>query len=153
MRRITILTALFFTGIISHAQFVMRLEIKDSDTITGLCDRKNVYTIMPMLTKNQTAAVCPLSDEEIEQKLNDVPFLKDHPKYKDKGILGIIVNCKGEVRRCEIDNKTKSPELDAQIEAVFKTLVGWKPAMEGNKPIDSSILFGFDIEKGKFKIH
>ena len=51
---------------------------------------------------------------------------KSNPKYKGKGMLGIILNCKGKVVQCKMDNKTKSPELDKQIESVFNSLGEWK---------------------------
>ncbi len=77
-------------------------------------------------------------------------FLKDNPKYKDSGMIGIIVNCKGEVVQCKMDNKTKSAELDKQIEMVFNSLGNWKAGKLDKKEVDSSKLYSFTIKNGKF---
>ena len=104
--------------------------------------------------KEQQEAVCSVPDKEIQNRLNnEVPYLKEHSDLDDKGIVSIIINCKGEVIRCETDNKTKSEELDKQILAVFATLTNWKPAKLNGKKVDSLSLFGFDIEDGKITIH
>ena len=69
----------------------------------------------------QKEAICPMSEVEILEKLNnEVLFLKDNPKHKDKGMIGIIVNCKGQVVQCKMSNMTKDEVLYQQIEEVFK---------------------------------
>lgn len=134
------------------AQFVAKLEIKDTDTITGLCNRKEVYALFPMF-KGQEEAVCSISDEDIQKRLNEeVLFLKENSKHNDKGMVNIVINCKGEVARCQIDNKTKSEELDKQIVAVFMTLRSWKAGKLNNKEVDSSTLWSFEIKKGKLTL-
>ena len=138
---------------VSAAQFVARMQPKDTDTLTGICDRNNIYTMFPMF-KDQQEAVCSVSEKEIQNRLNnEVPYLKEHPDHDDKGIVSIIINCKGEVIQCKTDNKTKSEELDKQILAVFASLTDWKPAKLNGKKVDSCRLFGFDIENGKISVH
>lgn len=137
----------------SPGQFVARMQPKDTDTLTGVCDRNNIYTLLSLF-KDQQEAVCTVSDKNIEKRLNDeVAYLKEHPEVDDKGIVNIVINCKGEVIQCKTDNKTKSEELDKQILAVFTSLTDWKPAKLNGKKVDSLRLFGFDIEKGKITIH
>lgn len=136
----------------ASAQFVARMQPKDTDTLTGVCDRNNIITVLPMF-KDQKEAVCSVSEKEIEKRLNtEVSYLTTHLD-DDKGIVGIVINCKGEVIQCKIDNKTKSEELDRQILAVFLTLTNWKPAKISGEKVDSMRLFGFDIEKGKIVLH
>ncbi len=131
----------------ASAQFVARVDIKED--IPGICDKKEVYAIIPSF-KGQEEAVCPLTKVAILEKLNsEVVFLKDKPKYKDKGMVGLVVNCKGELVKCEIDNKTQSPELDQQIVAVFNTLKVWKAGKLNGKEVDTSNLYSFNIKKGK----
>jgi len=152
MKKIIVLIFSVLTYQAASAQFVARMQPKDTDTLTGVCDRNNIITVLPMF-KDQQEAVCTVSEKEIEKKLNsEVVYLKDHPE-DDKGIVGIVINCKGEVIQCKIDNKTKSEELDRQILAVFLTLTDWKPAKLSGKKVDSMVLFGFDIEKGKIVLH
>jgi hypothetical protein len=134
----------------SFAQFVARMEIKEH--IDGLCDEKNVYAFLPML-KGQSEAVCPVSNATIRNRLeNEVVFLKDSANYEGKGMVNIIINCKGDVVKCETDNKTKSPILDQQIVAVFNSLGKWKPGKLNGEKVDSSKLWSFKIEKGKIII-
>lgn len=131
----------------ASAQFVARMEVKED--IPGICDKNEVYALFPSL-KGQKEAVCPISEKEIAKRLNaEVQFLKDHPKFKGKGMMGLIINCKGEVVQCKMDNKTKSKELDEQIESVFNNLGEWKPGKLNKKAVDSSRLFSFKIKKGK----
>jgi hypothetical protein len=78
-----------------------------------------VYALFPSF-KGQKEAVCPITEDEILKRLNsEVIFLKDKPTYQDKGMIGLVINCKGELVKCKMDNKTQSPDLDKQIELVL----------------------------------
>jgi DNA-binding protein YbaB len=152
MKRLIVVIFSILTYQAASAQFVARMQPKDTDTLTGVCDRNNIITVLSMF-KEQQEAVCSVSEKEIEKRLNsEVIYLKGHLD-DDKGIVGIVINCQGEVIQCKIDNKTKSEELDRQILAVFITLTNWKPAKLNSKKVDSMRLFGFDIEKGKIVLH
>ena len=134
----------------SISQFVARAEIKEN--IEGICDKKNVYALLAMFN-GQKEAVCSVKDPAIEQMLNDsVQFIKDNPGYNDKGMVSLIINCKGEVVQCKIDNKTKSPVLDDQIVNVFKTLTSWKAGKLNSDNVDSIKLWSFEIKNGKIKL-
>ena len=42
----------------------------------------------------------------ILQRLNsEVKFLIDNPEYDDKGMIGVVINCKEDVVQCKMDNK------------------------------------------------
>lgn len=143
---ILIALSLLSTSSVS-AQFVATLEITES--IEGICNEKEVYALFPMLD-GQEEAVCPVTKDEIFKRLNqEVAFLKENPKYKGKGMIGIIINCNGEVVQCKMDNKTGSEELDKQIEEVFSTLGNWKAGKLSGREVDSSQLFSFKIKKGE----
>jgi hypothetical protein len=153
MKKIMLLSFAVIICFASAGQFVARMEVKDTDTLTGVCDRKNVYTLFPMF-QGQEEAVCSVYKDEMEEKLNtEVSWLKDNPKQTDKGMVSIIISCKGEVVRCETDNKTKSEELDKQILAVFPALKTWKPGKLNGKEVDSLTLWSFEIKKGKLKLN
>jgi hypothetical protein len=146
---LTLLTTLIY--ITASAQFVARMEIKEP--IPGLCNMNEVYALFPSF-KGQEQAVSPLTKEQITEKLNnEVQFLKDNPTYSDKGMIGLVINCKGEVVKCEMDNKTKTPELDKQIEAVFNTLGAWQAGKLNKKEVDTSRLFSFSINNGLIKLN
>ena len=141
-----LLACLFSYGV--QGQFVAKLEVVKH--IDGLCDVNEVYVLFPSF-KGQEEADCPITDEKILVRLNsEVQYLKDHPKHKDKGMIGLIINCNGQVIQCKIDanNGTMSKELDAQIEAVFNSLGAWASGKLEGKNVDSSLMFSFTIKKG-----
>ena len=141
----TLLGVLFWFN--SSAQFVAMMEVKEP--IPGLCDDKKVYALFPSF-KGQEEAECPVGEDVILERLNsEVAFLSNNPGYEDKGMIGLVINCKGEVVQCRMDNKTRSPELDAQIEAVFNSLGEWKPGKLKRKEVDTTRLFSFVIKDGK----
>lgn len=123
------------------------------EPIPGVCDNSRVFAILPIKGNGQVEAQAPLTEPEIEAKLNEeVAFLKENPDYNDKGMVGLIVNCKGNMVRCEIDNKTKSPELDDQIVAVFATMKNWKAGTMNGQAVDTSVLYSFQIKDGKITL-
>ena len=134
----------------SIAQFAARMQIKEH--IPGICDEKNVYVIFSMF-KGQEEAKCPVSNNEITGRLNtEVTYLKDSSNFTDKGMVNLIINCKGELVKCEMDNKTKSVELDKQIVAVFNTLGKWKAGKINGEKVDVSRLWSFEIKNGVISI-
>ncbi len=148
MKKLIVCLFALFIVLKLSAQFVAKMELKEE--IIGLCSNDDVYSLFPMFD-GQKKAVSPLSDSEILAKLNnEVKFLKDNPKYKDKGMISLIINCKGELVQSKMDNETKSLELDKQIETVFAQLLKWKPGKLNGKRVDSVILYSFKIKKGVF---
>ncbi|HEX5168474.1 MAG TPA: hypothetical protein VFW11_04830 [Cyclobacteriaceae bacterium] len=147
--RLTLFTLFHLTAYLSASgQFVATMEVKEP--IPGVCNEKEVYAIFPMF-KGQEEAICPATNEAILERLNnEVQFVKDNPKYDDKGMIGLIINCRGEVVKCKMDNKTKKSELDKQIEDVFNSLGAWKAGKLNGKEVDTSKLFSFKIRNGKF---
>ena len=147
MKRIIFGLLISFFSINVSAQFVATMEVKEP--IAGICNEKEVYALFSML-EGQEEAICPVYKDELLKRLNsEVQFLLDNPKFKGNGMIGLVINCKGEVVQCKMDNKTNSTELDTQIEAVFNSLGDWKAGkLNGNK-VDSSILYSFKIKKGK----
>jgi len=150
MKTILIITISFFLGTAINAQFVAKVEVKEP--IQGLCNDKEVYTLFPMFG-DQKEAVSPLSKEDITKRLDSaVSFLKDNPKFKGKGMVGIWINCKGEVVKCDMDNKTTDATLDSQIVAVFAELGKWEAGQLNGKPVDSLRLYSFEIKNGKIRV-
>lgn len=148
----TALTILLFFACytLSIAQFVIKREVKEP--IAGICNPDEVYALMPIA--GQTKAVCSITETEILVKLNDeIQFLKDNPKYDDKGMIGLIINCKGELVECKMDRVTKSKELDEELETAFKNLGTWKAGKLDGKEVDSSLLFSFKIKNGNISFN
>lgn len=128
------------------SSFIATMEIKDD--VPGLCDKEKVLVMFPMLDEQQVEAKCPLSNEEIEKKLNAVDFLKDNDELNDEGMLNIIINCSGRLVKVEMDKKTTSTELDDQIVAEFKKLKTWTPATYYGTKVDNAQLISFEIKEG-----
>ena len=135
----------------SALNMVARMEVKEP--IKGVCDNANVIVILPLPGNGQVQAIPPKTNEEITQELNSkVSFLKDKPDYEDKGMVNLVINCKGKLVRCEIDNKTKSPELDSQIVAVFAEMKIWTAGKIKNNSVDTAVLYSFEIKNGKITL-
>jgi hypothetical protein len=148
MKKFILGICLFALCTASRAQFIATMEI--TDTIPGLCNAEAVYVVFPGM-QGQVQALCPVPNYEILRRLNEeVTILKTHPKYKGKGMISLIINCKGIVVQCKMDKKTNDPELDKQIEAVFNSLGEWKAAKVSGLASDSGRLFSFEIKKGVF---
>ncbi len=148
MRHLITFSILLGLSTALSAQMVAKMTSKEP--IEGLCDVNEVYALLPMLDKNQVKAVCPFTEAEIIKKLNEeVKYLKENPKYKGKGMVNLVINCKGELVRCIInDAKEKNKELDEQIVAVFKSLGIWKTGTINGKEVDSADHFTFQIKNG-----
>lgn len=131
----------------SMGNMIATLQV--DEPIPGVCDNSQVIAILPFPGNGQIKAQAPLSDEELTVKLNEeVDFLKGKTDYNDKGMVNLIVNCEGEMVRCQIDNKTQSPELDQQIVDVFSKMVAWKAGTVNGKSVDTSVLYSFEITNG-----
>jgi hypothetical protein len=63
-------------------------------------------------------------------------------------MVNCIINCKGELIRCEIDNKSGSDELDNQVLKVFSSLKTWKAGTLDGVAVDTTILYSIEIKKG-----
>ena len=136
----------------SMDNMIARMEVKEP--IDGVCDNSNVIAILPFPGNGQVKAKAPKTEDEITLELNSkVKFLAGKSNYKDKGMVHLIVNCRGELVRCQIDNKTKSPELDAQIVAVFSELKTWTAGKVKSTSVDTSVLYSFEIKKGKIALN
>ncbi len=146
MKKTLLVSMVMIVHYMASSQMVAKMEIKDS--ISGLCNSKEVYALLPMFG-DQVAPVNPVADEEVLARLNGISFLKANPQFKDKGMVSLIINCKGEVVKCEMDNKTKDPELDKQVVEVFNSLGTWKPGKLNGKNVDAVKLWSFTVKKGK----
>ncbi len=136
----------------SVANFVARMQV--TEPIPGVCDNSNVIVVLPLSGNGQTEAVPPKTFEEVTVELNEqVTFLKTQPDFKGEGVVQLIINCQGDLVRCQIDKKTKHPEIDEQVIAVFSNLKKWYPGTLNKRTIDTLQLVGFEIADGKFTLN
>lgn len=124
-----------------------------NEPIPGVCNNSKIIAILPFPGNNQIEAKAPMAIEEITKLLNEnVSYLKDKPSYNDKGMVSLIVNCKGQMVQCKIDNKTQSPELDAQIVEVLSKLEKWEAGSVNGESVDTVVLYSFTIVNGKISL-
>lgn len=147
MKNLITISLTLIVSLSSYSQeFIATVQLKEK--IEGVCDSSIVYALFSMFA-NQIEAKCPVSEPAIVNRLNNhVQYLKDNPKTKAKGMVSVMINCKGEVVQCKIDNSTQITELDAQIVAVFADLDQWTAGQYKGENVDSMRLYSFKIKKG-----
>ncbi len=147
MKNLIILTCILLSNLNGYTQLIAELQL--DEPVEGICNMKHIYSLFPMF-EGQEEAICPITKEQILVRLNsEIQFLKENPKFKSKGMIDLLINCKGEVVQCKMDTKTKDKNLDKQIEAIFNTLGEWKAGKLDGQSVDSSLLYSFKIKKGK----
>lgn len=147
MKKALLTISIIILCLTGHAQLIATVEMKEP--IEGICNNKEVYGLFDGFS-GQVEPKCSLTKEEIQKLLNEkVVFLKENPKFKGKGMVGVYINCKGEALNWAISVKTKNEELDKQILEVFKTLQNWTAGKLDGKNVDSRELISYTIKKGK----
>lgn len=130
----------------SKAQLIAKVEMKDS--INGICNQDEVYALYEGFD-GQIEPKCSLSKEEMQEIINNkLQYLKDNPKYKGKGMLGVYINCEGTALQWGISVTTKSAELDEQILEIFRTFNNWEAGSLNGEAVDTRELFIYEITKG-----
>lgn len=150
MKYIILVSTLVFSLNVAHTQFVAKVMMEQE--IPGLCSQKDVYTLLPGF-QGQVEPGHPLTKEGIVQKLNsELQFLKEYPKHKDTGIVGLYINCEGRMVKSEMDRKTSSSDLDAQLLNFFNTLSDWKPGTLNGQAVDTYKMFTVHVRKGRLTL-
>lgn len=149
MKKLILLITISTLSFVTHAQLIAKVEMKEK--IEGICDYNNVYGLFDGWD-GQVEPKCSLSKEEMQDKLNEVQFLKDNPKFKGKGMVGVYINCKGEAINWRISVKTNK-DLDSQLLALFKSFNDWNVGTLNGQKVDCSELISYKIKKGKLIIN
>ena len=149
MKKSVILFFAIFIFKAATAQMIITMEVKEP--IPGTCNEKTIYALGGF--KGQVPAVPPITKTEMEKKLTgELAFFKENPTYKGKLMMNCIINCKGEMVQCKVDNKSGNDQLDQQVLAIFNTFKTWKPGTLNGNAVDCSELLSIYIKKGKIKI-
>jgi hypothetical protein len=131
----------------ASAQFLATMEVKEP--VPGICDDKHVYVLFASFT-GQHEAKWEITKEQVEERLNaEVTWLKENPKFKLKKYesVSVVVNCKGVVVRVELDSKSKA--FNEQVESVFNSLGACEAGTLNGIAVDSAVLWGIEVKKGK----
>lgn len=146
----TILT-LLLVGFTAKAQLIATVQM--DETVEGICNQDEVYALYDGFD-GQIEPKCSLSKKDMENLLNEnLQFLKDNPKFKSKGMVGVYINCEGMPLQWDISVKTKKSDLDAEILKLFQTCEDWTPGTLDSKAVDTRELISYEIKKGVLKIN
>lgn len=140
---ISIISILTFSVSI-QAQFVARVEMKYK--VDGICDYDNVYGLFNGFD-GQIVPECSVSNAGMQKQLNQVQYLKDNPKFKGKGMVGVYINCEGEAIGWRVSVKTND-KLDQQLIEIFESFDEWTVGTLNKEAVDCSVLFSYKIKKG-----
>lgn len=151
MKKTFLFIVLFLLTFTTKAQFLATVQM--TDTLEGICDHDRVFALFDSFDGQETPK-CSVSKKEMEKILNkDLQFLKDNPKFKGKGMVGVFINCEGLVVEWDISNKTKSSKLDEEILEIFKTMNDWTVGKLDGEEVDTHDLISYEIKKGVLKIN
>ncbi len=144
MRTITFTVLILLTSITTQAQLIAKVEMNEK--VAGICDHDNVYALYSGFD-GQVQPKCSISKEAMQEQLNQVQFLKDNPKFKSNGMVGVYINCNGEAIGWRISVKTNE-QLDEQLLKVFQSYQEWTTGTLRGKNVDCSELISYKIKKG-----
>lgn len=145
--RFALLLSCALLGRVTSAQLIATVEV--TEPVPGICDNKHVYALLPYFT-GQHEAKWEATKEQVQERLNaEVTWLKENPKFKLKKheSVSVWVNCKGVVVKVELDSK--SEPFNEQVEAVFNSLGKCQPGTLDGIAVDSAVLWGIEVKKGK----
>ncbi len=148
MKTLLITVLILMSSFTTQAQLITKVQMKEK--VEGICDHDNVYALFNGFD-GQVEPKCSVSKEEMQEQLNKVQFLKDNPKFKGKGMIGVYINCHGQAIGWRISVKTDQ-ELDQQLLKVFQTYQNWTVGTLNGKNVDCSELISYEIKKGKLTL-
>jgi hypothetical protein len=149
MKQILTISLLLLSNIILAQTLQAKIDTKGK-IIEGLCNQNEYYHLMNGMG-NQQEAACPISNEEIYDKLLELTILKENPKFKGEEIINVDINCKGEV--VNVDSEFKDEELNKQIKNLFLKLGNYNPGQMEGKNVDCSILYSIKIKNGTLTLN
>jgi len=149
MKIILTLSILFMSCLASAQTLQARIDTK-GQVIKGLCNQDEYFHLMNGMG-NQSEAICPISMEELYNRLLQLNILKEDLKYKEETTVSVDVNCNGEVVNVEV--KFKNEALNAQIKDIFLTMGQYTPGEMENKKVDCSIMYFIKIKKGTLTLN
>lgn len=151
VKKIVGITFLLLSFIHITSQTVITITIKDPPP--GLCDVNSIYSLYAPFG-NQVEAKSSSAKSEIQNLLNSkLKILKEDLKYKDKGTVTLLINCKGEVLRCTCKTHKKNEKMERELSSFFNTLSGWTAGTYHKKAVDSELCYTFKIKKGAISIY
>jgi hypothetical protein len=144
MKNIITISFLFLSNLINAQTIEARIDTKGKK-FDGLCDQDEFYSLANGLG-DQQEAICPVSNEELHNKVLQLKFLQENKKFKGKNVISVDVNCKGKV--VNVESKFKDSNLNEQIRALFFSIGNFTPGKMEGKNVDCEILYSIEIKNG-----
>lgn len=133
----------------ANAQFIATVQL--DVPLEEMCG-ETLYALFDGFD-GQTGAKCDLSDQELIDRMNEeITWLREHPTFKAKGVMGVYINCEGKVIDSHSGLKDEDSELSKAIAAFLMENGNWKPGSFNGDEVDCSELIGFVIKKGKISL-
>lgn len=141
------ITILFFIICnVSYAQTQLTTVDTIENKINGFCNEADLYIIINGFGYQQEAK-CPISNNELTNRLEELQFFQENPKFKGEKIIKVDINCNGEV--VNVESKFSDSNLNRQIIDMFFSLGNYTPGKIQSKNVDSSVLYSLEIKKGE----
>ena len=141
MKRVLCILILIY----SIDSYCQELKISGYENLNGICNPENVEARFSIFTYTyRTNFRIRKIENELNSKLNS---LKKYSSLSEDRMINIVLNCKGDVLKSEIDAKIIESNIKNEIENAFRMLSIWKKR-KYNGSIDSSILISFKVENG-----
>ncbi|MCB0399808.1 MAG: hypothetical protein KDD26_09350 [Winogradskyella sp.] len=129
--------------------YCQEIKISGYKNLNGICNPENVEARFSIFTYTSQTK---FKIKKIENELNSrLKLLTTYLNLSEDRMINIVLNCKGDVLKSEIDAKKIDHNIKNEIENTFKMLTIWKKR-KYNGGTDSSILISFKIENGMISL-
>lgn len=123
--------------------------------VSGMCVPSKQVLELYGGNPDEVEPKCIIDKEELTERLNsDLSFLKNHPEFKGRGMISIVINCEGKVIGWSEVVKSKNRELNDEILAyLMKQDFEWEAGKYKEEKIDSIYSFSYQIVRGKLRLN
>lgn len=97
---------------------------------------------------------CSVNKEELTELLNnELAFLKNHPDFKGRGMVSVLINCEGKaIGWADVVDKNKV--LNQEILAfLIKQDFEWEPGYYKDEAIDCIFSFSYQVVRGVLRLN
>jgi hypothetical protein len=129
--------------------YCQEIKISGYKNLNGICNPEDVEARFSLFTYTSRTK---FKIKKIENELNSgLKLLTTYLNLSEDRMINIVLNCKGDVLKSEIDAIKIDHNIKNEIENTFKMLTIWKKR-KYNGVTDSSILISFKIENGMISL-
>ncbi|WP_341900491.1 hypothetical protein [Fluviicola taffensis] len=153
---------IFLTFILSFCSFgqdsIPKTETKKvllRKKVEGMCIPTKFVLELYNGNPDEAEPKCSVNKEELIEMLNnDLTFLKNHPDFKGRGMVSVIINCMGKVVGWAEVVKSRNDELNKEIlQYLVMQNFDWEAGIYKEEAIDSIFSFSYQIVRGKLRLN